>query len=220
MNKIWFAFVAFALFTSSNASAALVYTFSFSPNAVSVSPGTQTVDIFLNETASGMNTPLFSNSSFGLGTSNFIATLSGPTTFASATAGMNNGDGFSSINVDTSIAGEVNFAQARLSLGTIATNSLVDSSVAPNTSTFNTIRIGTVSFVLGAGESTTLSILTPTLGDFTYSDGSVTGFSVPAGLALTITAVPEPTSMALVGVVGVAGLVARYRRRGVASPTV
>jgi len=36
----------------------------------------------------------------------------------------------------------------------------------------------------------------------------------------TFTAVPEPTSMALVGVVGVAGLVARYRRRGVASPTV
>ena len=36
----------------------------------------------------------------------------------------------------------------------------------------------------------------------------------------TFTAVPEPTSMALVGLVGVGGLVARYRRRGVASPTV
>jgi uncharacterized protein len=72
--------------------------------------------------------------------------------------------------------------------------------------------------ISGTGPSATF-----TLSDWTFSGIDATDAfanTAPPGFAIgtyTATAVPEPSSMALIGLVGVAGLAVRYRRKNASS---
>ena len=106
-----------------------------------------------------------------------------------------------SVGFDPSIKGTLNGATRSVLLGKF------------------TVKSGSVFGNNGLLTITTPNFVDSTTGDFAL-DLPAGAIAVSSGSGFAFTAVPEPTSMALVGVVGVGGLVARYRRRGLASLTV
>ncbi len=202
--------------------ASLNYSFRFSPASTDVNPGLQTIDIFLDESSTDpVNTPTrLANSAFGLGTGNLRIQISG-STFTAATAGMvdNSSDpipGFitSSATIESGNA-EVNVQQSNF--GDLPTD--LNGSLGTGNATFATIRLATVSFNLALGQSATLTIPTPfydalnNASDFGYADLGGTLFEVPSGATLTITAVPEPTSIVFGSIVAAAGGIGVWKRR-------
>ena len=192
--------------TAGLAQADLVYGFRFSPTTTLVLPGLQTIDIFLDQTATAPDSANLHT--VGLGTAIFTVNSSDPTISFTGTTGFVDGaeGGLVGASLDVSNLGTAVFLQGSLlNPGTVASGTLATSGSA----TFSTIRIGTVSFNLAAGQTTTLSSAPFTSGDFGLADGTV--ISSIAAASLTITAIPEPSSLALVGLVGF-GL-AGWRRR-------
>jgi hypothetical protein len=204
MNRLMLAF--FLMTSMAGVSRAdLVYTFRFSPTTGFVAPGTQTIAIFLDETATA---PDVTNlATLGMGTANFsVSSTTAPVVFTSATTGFVDDASLTFGFTDLTVPGVVTFNQT-----TLTTASLVQGTLGTGDATIASIQLGTFTFDLLEGQTTTLSTLAIGPADFALNDGTI--ISTIGSASYTITAVPEPTSLALVGMVGVGSLVARYRRR-------
>lgn len=195
---------------TSNCKADLIYEFRFSPTTTSVLPGTQTIDVFLDQTATDLD--VANLHTLGLGLANFTVNSSDAGMVFSGISGFVN-DGIDiGATVDVSTAGSAIFSQSSLlNPGTIASGTLATS----GSSTFSTIKIGTVSFSLAAGQSVTLTTASFTNGDFDLADPFFpTPIASITGANLTITAVPEPSSLALIAITAFAcGCVRRRSAR-------
>ncbi len=208
-------FVLGAAILTCNCYAGLNYSFRFEPNATDVLPGLQEIAIYLDEIADGGSTLRLSDPNFGLGTAIFDVNISGAT-FSSADAAMTD-DGLLTFASATPTNGDttISFFQSSLVSASLANGTLGTASSL----TLATIKVGTVRFNLSLGQSATLTIPTPfyeaanNASDFGYADVAGTLLEVPSGATLTITAVPEPTSIIFGSIVAAAGGVGAWKRR-------
>jgi hypothetical protein len=174
-----------------------------------------TVSLFLDDTL-GLSGPLESNGlvTANLGDLTFLplgVTLTGAGTILTATPNAAF-DGLSTIGAVNGVGTQA--------VWTAAVDAVSPAVFGSATSFGYSVLLGNFTVNPGSvlGGNGSLMITAPVFGDFALDN--VGAIAVSSGTPFAFTAVPEPTSLVLVGIAGVGGLVARYRRRGVASATV
>lgn len=174
-----------------------------------VNPGaTTTVSVFFRETVTAGEPLLLNDPTWGLTTANFTITRSASTGNNDITAAVKNTifDGTTPVTFNASTASFPLFAILNTPTGSAGT-------------TTSSLLLGTFNVTGGAiGSVATFTFNTPAANDFILGDGAPNGpLSVGASLgtlpSFTVTSVPEPASVFLVGMAGIGGLIARRWRK-------